>query len=392
MKRVLIIGAGASGLMAAIHAAENGAAVTILDRNAQPGKKILASGNGRCNLTNRTITDTSWRGHDPAFAYEVLKAWSVEDTLNMFDRLGLVLKDQEGWIYPYAGQSQAVLAALLDACARLKVKIKTNEEVVSVTKEGDLFQVITAGWHYEADALIIAAGSPASEVSGASDFGFSCAQAFGHTVYPPLPALTVLRSGDRLISGWGGARVQATATLCINGETILDRTGQIQTINGGISGIPIFQLSRYAAEALADGQAVTLMLDLMPDHDLESLTALLTHLQAVKGEGESVTAILKGLLPDKLIPVFKKLEFAALPRVMKQFFLIITGTGSLKQAQVAAGGVKTEEVDALTCRSRLVDDLYITGECLDIDGDCGGYNLQFAWATGALAGQAAARE
>ena len=416
MDDLIIIGAGASGLMAAIAAARNGLTVTILEQNKRPGRKLLATGNGKCNLTNTSDPSKAYRGEDPTFALRVLEHFSVEDTLAFFHDLGLLTVSHNGWIYPYSEQSQTVLKLLLRECDRLGVRIRTDTKVTGlrVVKAGSdcseensseetgapcagpRFHVDTSGWTYETRSVILACGSPASEVTGSSDSGYKMAAGLGHTLISPCPALTSLASDDPRITRWGGTRAYASVTLITDSQPVITRSGQLQLNDRSLSGIPVFQISRFAARALAAGKKTSIEVDFMPDMSEERL---IDFFEERLGKEESRSGIkgavlgeaLTGLFPEKLIDVF--LMYAHSPQrlaaAIKHFRLAVSGTASLKHAQVAAGGIATGETDPATMASKLVPGLYLTGELLDIDGDCGGWNLQFAWSTGYLAGQAA---
>jgi len=408
MGQLFIIGAGASGLMAAISAARKGADVTVIEQNKRPGRKLLASGNGKCNLTNTGAGEDNYRGTDPAFAQMVLGNVSVNDTLDFFREIGLLTVSHGGWIYPYTEQSLTVLKLLLRECTRLGVRIRTDTKVTAVRRINDRFRIETHSWDYDADAVILSCGSAASEVEGSSAQGLTLAESLGHGTIPFGPALTSLNSSDPRITRWGGARAYASVTLTADGREYPSRSGQVQLIDRGLSGIPVFQVSRYAVEALRANRPVTLEVDFMPDIDEDALTAWLrsrTGLSETHDPGtptavtpraadrsERLSEALLGLLPDKLIDVFKMYAHTEerLAASLKHFKLRVTGTGSLKHSQVASGGVRTDEVDPDTMASKIANGLFLTGELLDIAGDCGGWNLQFAWSTGMIAGRSAA--
>lgn len=419
-RKICIIGGGASGLMAAIQAARCGAGVTLLEQNRQVGKKILATGNGRCNLTNLGDIKTCrpYRGSDISFADKIISQWTVFDTTAFFEELGVMLADRDGWVYPYNGEARTILEAMLQECQKIGVTIKTNETVTGIEKSAPenksaqaSFKINTKNWHYQADAVILACGSPASSVSGSSEEGINMAKRLGHHIIPLYPALTSLYSEDGRIKGWGGCRCYGTVSLKTDHQSLIRRSGQLQLINGGISGIPVFQISRYASRALGEKKTVEVILDFMPDKEEEELLEWFR--KHIKDESTELIPVIRGLLPENLCRVIlrelqnetdkplscpkqtaedqlmSKLRKAV--RSIKHFSLPITGCGNLKHAQVCSGGVKTDEINPTSCESALVKNLYITGEMLDIDGDCGGWNLQFAWATGALAGRAAAK-
>lgn len=392
MKRVLIIGGGASGLMAAVWAAKSGAKVTLLEKENKLGKKILASGGGRCNLTNTGDPTGEYRGHDPSFAASVLQRFSVEETLSLFESLGLLMTDHDHWIYPYSEQSHSVLRLLMNACASADVKIKTGEKVIALKQQADgTFLAETETWHYEAEAVILCGGTSASEVTSADNSVTEIARHFQHTILPYLPALTYLKSQSPLCRSWGGVRCQGRVTLSIDDKPFISKEGQLQLIDGGVSGIPVFQVSRYAAEALNQKKNVSVTLDFLPPFDDTALRAVYERGMALSHEKG---VFLAGYFPEKLAQVMKNHVATAedFVTIVKHCRLDISETGSLKNAQVASGGVATDDIDARTCESKKVKNLFICGEMLDIDGDCGGWNLQFAWSTGALAGKAAAGE
>ena len=398
MGELFIIGGGASGLMAAIAAARQGADVTVLEQNKKPGRKLLASGNGKCNLTNTGGADLCYRGTDPAFAGLVLEQAGVKDTLAFFRDLGLLTVSHGGWIYPYSEQSLTVLRLLLNECGRLGVRIRTDTRVTSVRKGEEGFTIETrGGWAYDAGAVILSCGSPASEVQGSSSNGLVFAESLGLRVIPFRPALTSLISNDPRITRWGSTRAYASVTLFIDGEELLKRSGQLQLSDRGLSGIPAFQVSRFVSDALSSNRKAVLEIDFMPDLKEDDLIDWLRHRTdpenlSFKDRPAILTEALIGLLPEKLIDVFKMYAHSeeGLAKTLKHFRLTLTGTGSLKHSQVASGGVLTEEVDPKTMASFKIPGLYLTGELLDIDGDCGGWNLQFAWSTGKIAGEAAA--
>ncbi|MDD6346393.1 MAG: aminoacetone oxidase family FAD-binding enzyme [Lachnospiraceae bacterium] len=389
-KTVVIAGGGASGLMAALAAARKGASVTVLEKENRPGKKILASGGGRCNLTNTGDAAGVYGGHDPAFAGRVLSAFSVADTMAVFRDIGLQLTEHEGWVYPLSEQSESVLSLLTAACRRFGVKIKTGEDVRQIRKVKGVFIIETASWHYEAEAVILAGGTSAGAVTSSSDSLIALAASLGHHCYPLKPSLTFLKSDDPLCRRWGGVRCRGEAALLIDNKETAQARGQLQLIDGGISGIPVFQISRGAAEALEKGHRVRLRLSLLPDTAEEVLAERLALWTAERGiDDESLRLFLDGYFPDRLSAALRKELRDRGVSVLRARELEISGCGSLHQAQVASGGVDTGEIDPVSCASTRIQGLYICGEMLDIDGTCGGWNLQFAWSTGTLAGMAA---
>lgn len=421
MKRIIVIGAGASGMLAAITAARQGASVTLLEGMEKPGKKLLITGSGRCNLTNLRQERTCYRGADAEFVGNVLQQFPVSDTLSFFREIGLLTIARDGYVYPVTGQASSVLEVLLLEIKRLGVKLKCMEKVLSIEKNitdvsekdseyktGRLFRVRTAGWTYEADAVILAAGSKAAPATGSDGSGYALAKKCGHSLVTPREALVPLTIREGWIKKLSGLRMQAAVTL--EGHT---EKGELQWTDTGISGIVVFQLSRFAVRALAkrpgetDGKtkSVPVQLDLLPFVSAEELFIHLANRKALQPDGCSAESLLAGVFAKKAIgPLLQaakikpsekaaKLSDKELHRLIttvKQLTLTVSGNRSFEQAQVCQGGVCCAEIHPQTLESRKMPGLYIIGELLDVDGICGGYNLQWAWASGFAAGRAAA--
>lgn len=385
-KRVVVVGGGASGLAAAIAAAGKGASVTILEQNDRLGKKICATGNGKCNLTNTEMPPDAFRGTHPEFAREALKQFSVQDTIRFFSELGIYTVNRNGYLYPHSGQAQSVVDVLSMEARNRGVKIKTREKATDIFRE-NVWRVRTEGWNYEADAVILANGSKASNIAGSDGSGYALAEMLGHHVINPLPALTALKCSGKSFASWAGVRTEGEVTLCINGIPLKSEKGELQLTEYGISGIPVFQLSRYAIRALHENCEVSLLVDFLPEFPVEWVPAFLESRRKncpYKNEKE----LLVGLFPDKLIKVLTARK--NLVSAIKAFPLTVTDGMPFAQAQVCSGGVDTAEVEETTMESRLVPGIYFAGELLDIDGTCGGYNLQWAWSSGFCAGSHAA--
>lgn len=385
-KRIIIVGAGASGLIAAVMAARGGAAVTVLEQNDKPGKKICATGNGRCNLTNVEMPPGAYRGTSPEFVREALKAFSVQDTIRFFSELGIYTINKNGYLYPHSGQAQSVVDVLCMEARNLGVKIKTREKVEAIVRE-DIWNIQTETWTYEADAVILANGSKASNIPGSDGSGYTLAKALGHCIVTPLPALTPLKCKGNYFSAWAGVRTEGKVTLHINDVPLKSEQGELQLTEYGISGIPVFQLSRYAVRALRENCRVALTVDFLPEFSPESLHVFLeqrTHNCPYKSQRE----LLIGLFPDRLIKIL--CEHKNLETAIKEYPLTVADGLPFQYAQVCSGGVDTSEVNSITMESLIQKGLYFAGELLDIDGTCGGYNLQWAWSSGAAAGISAA--
>ena len=392
MKKVVIIGGGASGMMAAIQAARTGAAVTLLEHNEKPGKKILATGNGRCNLTNLVQEPSRYRSSQPDFPWKIITQYPLEDTLAFFSELGIYTKDRNGWVYPYSDQAAGVAQVLELEARHQKVKIKTTEEVTDILREDGQYLVKTATWQYPCDSVIISCGSSASNVEGSSTTGYELAEKLGHTVVKPLPSLCGIRGKDNYYAKWAGSRMDGRITLEIDGETVGEEQGEILFTEYGISGIGVFQLSRYAVRGTDEGKIATYHLDLMPQLTKEELVKLLLDRQQA-GSYKNPQELLIGLLPRKMIDVLvkKSYEPEKIAERLKDWQVPVKGAYALQQAQICSGGVDPRELTE-QLESRLHPGIYFTGEVIDVDGPCGGYNLQWAWSSGAVAGRAAAEE
>ncbi|MDO5539866.1 MAG: NAD(P)/FAD-dependent oxidoreductase [Eubacteriales bacterium] len=394
MKRIIVIGAGASGMLAAISAARCGASVTLLEGKEKPGKKLLITGSGRCNLTNLVVdVKRTYHGAGEKFITNILNQFSVQDTLSFFEEIGLKVCDREGYIYPVAGQAQSVLNVLLLELRRLSVKIKYSEKVISIERDKGNWKVSTKGWTYEADAVILAAGSKAAPATGSDGSGYLLAESVGHRLVKPLPALAAMTAKENWLKKIAGVRMPAKIILKTN-ENEFAESGELQWTDYGISGIAVFQLSGFAARELDSGRKVSVILDLLPFDSEENLYMwAVSRCKDLKYEdvfagwlpAKSITPLLRGAgyLPDEKVceKVLQKIIYD-----LKHFTLDIAGVKGFENAQVCSGGVDTSEINEQTLESRIVSGLFIAGELLDVDGICGGYNLQWAWSSGWTAG------
>lgn len=387
--RVLIVGGGAAGLMAAVMAAENGATVTILEQNENTGKKVCVTGNGRCNLTNRNMDPRMFRGEHPEFSAAILEQFSLADTLDFFEKIGVLFTERKGWIYPRSNQAKCIPELMIQKARSLKVKIKTREKVENVRWESGVWKVQTSGWTYEGDRVILANGSEASAVSGADGSGYLLARQLGHSIVRPLPALTGLKCKGDFFSAWAGVRTEAEVSLYIDGKVHSKEIGELQLTDYGISGIPVFQLSRYAIRAVEEGKQTEVVLNFFPEYKEQEMLDIFEK-RKQNCSYQSDAEILVGMLPEKLIKIMRKKK--NLIQALTAMRLEVKGSTGMEQAQVCSGGVDTSQVDPMTLESCCCKGLFFAGELLDIDGPCGGYNLQWAWSSGAVAGRNSAKE
>lgn len=401
-----MIGGGASGMMAAISAARLGAEVTIIDHMDRIGKKILSTGNGKCNYTNREQGLRYYRGENPAFVLPVLKQFGFEETVSFFRELGIYPKEKNGYFYPASEQAAAVLEVLRLELKRLLVHIVTECQIQEMTKTKKRFRIVTNQGVFSADACIFACGLKAFPKSGSDGSAFPYIEKSGHSFIDVVPALVQMKAKQSFFKSIAGIRSDILIQLYVEQKLICQDRGEVQLTEYGVSGIPAFQVSRYAARALAKGQKVYALLDFVPYLSKKELCQELLSRFLVYGEGKTCEEALIGLFQKKLIPLFlkenriplhekadriPKRELAALAEYTKKVKVDIIDTKGFEHAQVCAGGVNTAELKEGTLESKLVPDLYFAGEVIDIDGMCGGYNLQWAWSSGYVAGSHAAQ-
>lgn len=400
-RRVIVAGGGAAGLAAAVTAARNGVETVLLEHGNRLGKKLLSTGNGKCNLTNYDMKPEAFYG-DQEFAWKVIGRYPVKDTLAFFESLGLVMKDRNGYIYPNSGQASSVLDALRFELEHLGVEVECNCEILKIEKD---LTVRTSLGTRKGDAVILAAGSKAAPGTGSDGSGYQLAKSLGHRIIKPLPALVQLRGQEKWLKTAAGVRAEGVVSLLIDGKKTADERGEIQFTDYGISGIPVFQISRFASRALDEKKNVTAKLDLLPEMERPELDRFFKN--RVKQQGYlPAEEFLNGVLNKKLGTVLLKTadirpgsrasgltegQLYRLADAVKGLVVHVTATNPFEQAQVCCGGVDTREIDPATMESKLVKGLYMAGEILDVDGICGGYNLQWAWSSGFLAGMSAGR-
>ena len=401
MTRVGIVGAGASGLMAAITAAKNGADVCIYENKDKAGKKILATGNGRCNFTNTCQDPSFYRSENKEFPVNVLKKFDYKAVLDFFYDLGICTNDRNGYIYPKSDQAAAVLEVLLMEAKRVGVKIITDCKIAEIRKRKKEFKLINEnGDVFRADKVILCAGSKASPVTGSDGSGYALAKSLGHSLIPVLPSLVQLRCKEKFYKKVSGVRVNGKVTLYVDNKEVASDTGEIQLTNYGISGIPVFQVSRYASIGLYKKKEVKAVINFMPDVSKDELNKFICDRISKRPE-KTLDEFFTGIFNKKLSQLFvsilnlkentkvsalKENDINRMDKLISSFTTVVTETNSFEQAQVCCGGINTKEIDNNTLESLYVKDLYFAGEIMDVDGICGGYNLQWAWSSGYTAG------
>lgn len=406
VEEIIIVGAGAAGMTAAIAAAREGAKVCLLEHTDRVGKKILVTGNGRCNFTNQDMSSQYFHGGSKKWVQRVLDEFGHEQAIQFFDSLGIFPCERNGYCYPASEQAASILDALRWELEYRKVSIQTGCEITSIRRQGKNFLLTDRkGTDRSAKALILACGSKAAPKTGSDGSGYLLARKLGHTIEPVVPALTCLKTDGKEQKLWAGVRAKGLIAVWADGICLEQNYGELQLTEYGVSGIPVFQVSRHASLALLQKKEVEVVLDFLPNDTMEECGARwnrrmrqLAHLRiedALNGQfNKKLTMVFlrrTNINPNKRCGEMKSEEVNRLVREMKQMRLSVTGTGDFLQAQVCAGGVSLQECDAASMQSKIVNGLYFAGEILDVDGMCGGYNLQFAWSSGYLAGVAAAQ-
>lgn len=398
-KKVGIIGGGASGMMAAVTAAQH-AEVTLLEHTARIGKKILSTGNGKCNYTNRALSKDDYYCDHPSFVAHALSQFDDQDASAFFAANGMLTSEKrDGYCYPYTGQAATVLNVLRLLLEEKNVTVKTEQEIESVTIWKDGFYVKTKTERYRFDKLILACGGNAAPQTGSDGSGYALAKSLGHTLRRPYPALTYLLTKDPACKELAGVRANAMLTLSVDGEQVQTEEGELQLNKDSLSGIPVFQLSHRAIQALAAKKKTTLSVDFLPQLGEEDLLHMLAELQKQYGKQpvEEVLALflhkkICGALLHRLPLSFQQemqmvsdKQLKKLARLCKGFVFEMSGYPGFDKAQVTMGGIPVSEIDD-RMQSRKVKGLYFAGEIIDVDGRCGGYNLQWAWTSGYIAG------
>ena len=401
MADIIVVGGGAAGLVASITAASARYKVTLLEQNSKIGKKILVSGNGKCNIDNRYISSNRFHGQNPDFIEAVLKEHDFPVVQQFFTSIGLeLIEGKEGKMFPMSLQASSVVEILEYEAKKAGVEIICECAVTSVSKEADKFIIESTQGTKISKKLLLASGSPAAPQLGGSDSGYAFAKMMGHSLIPSHPSLVQLCSDESWVKTCAGVKVAGNVKLYANGQYITEKKGDLLFTNYGISGLAVLDISREASTRLAHYEYCELTMDLMPQLNKEKLTNLL--LGRIESESAKPLSLwLQGILNKKLIPVIleqskcnaavesdlNRKEVGKLVYAIKNLKLSINDTKGFKGAEVATGGIDTTEVNPQTMESKLVPNLYFAGEILDVDGDRGGFNFHFAWVSGLKAGK-----
>ncbi|MBU5311920.1 NAD(P)/FAD-dependent oxidoreductase [Tissierella carlieri] len=405
-KRIIIIGGGAAGMMAALSAKKNGGEIIILERNDRVGKKLLATGNGRCNYTNRNLSINNYHGNNPEFAYSALSEFNVEMTMEFFERLGITPAiEDNGKVFPLSFQSSSMLDVLRYEIETQEIELITEAQVSEIKKRKKFTVILKDKRTFEGDKVIIATGGMALPSSGSDGNGYTLCKKLGHTVTDVFPGLVQLKLESSFLKSLDGVKFLGVAGIYVDNKLILEDSGDILFTSYGISGPPILQLSRTALEYINKGKSVELRVSIIHTRSQEELFQYLVN-RFNFNDKKTVEIGLIGLINKRLIiPILKELnidknknleflskdEIRKLSQILTSWHFKVIGSQSWGNAQVTAGGVNTDEIDSKTMESKIVEGLYIVGELLDIDGDCGGFNLQWSWSSGYIAGLNAAK-
>lgn len=380
--KIIIIGSGASGLAAGISLLRCGYDVTILERNNISGKKLLLTGAGRCNFFNSDQNIVHYHSNDKDILAKIITSDNIHLVEDFITSLGIIPKVKDGYYYPFANQAYNMKELLERTYLDLGGKIKYNYLVEKIEKKNSLFLIND---NISCDKLILATGSKAYKMTGSDGIGYQLAKKFNHHIVKVLPSLTSLITREKI--NLKGVRVDAKVTLYENGVKVREELGQVQFTDYGLSGICIFNLSYYAVKGLNKNKKEVITIDLMPFMDKVSF------------KNKKVYDLLLGFLPNKMIDyILKTLDISKdiyyedlsndkkqeLTKILKEMEFNITSYKEFDFSQVCSGGVSLREINPLTMESIFVKNLYIIGELLDVNGDCGGYNLTFAFLTGIL--------
>ena len=399
---LIIVGGGASGLFAAINAKDLGLDVAIIESNDRVGKKILTTGNGRCNISNNTISFPFFNYHseNSGFFTKALSSLSVEDTKNIFLSLGLpIIELKNGKLYPKSLQASSVVDILRLALEDRSIPLYTECKVKSIHKDKK-FKLSTSNEDkklFTCNKLILACGGKSAVKTGSDGTGYNLAKSLGHSIINTIPGIVQLKLNSPYLKSISGVKFDGFATLLVDDEPIRKELGEILFTDYGISGPPILQLSGHVSKALLNNKKVEILVDMMPEEDYKEIEnfiechfGLLSHRPVIDS--------LIGVVNKKLIPTILKASNITnlhipcyeltwedkknLINILKSWKFTCVDTNGFNQAQVTIGGINTKEVNSDTLESKLVKNLYFSGEILDVDGDCGGFNLQWAWSSG----------
>ncbi|NLU07260.1 MAG: NAD(P)/FAD-dependent oxidoreductase [Clostridiales bacterium] len=403
---IIVIGAGASGLMASITAKDCGKDVGIVESKNRMGNKILSTGNGRCNITNRNIKFNKYHSKNPDFFKNILNKFSNKDTISFFNSLGLPLITlEDGKMYPLSLQASSVLDILKMAIEDRNIPLYLNSKTNNIIRDGEHFKIFCQDKIYKCNKIILCTGGKSAPHTGSDGSVFNICKKLGHSIVTPLPALVQLKLKYNHLKALSGVKFNGYVDILVDNEAKQREYGEILFTNYGISGLPILEVSRMASCSLMRKKSVKIRIDMLPGFKKEMLPELLENHWGTFYY-RSVYDSFIGIINKKIIPILLKEasieninksccelnwnEKKNIYNLLKSWEFKVYGTNSFENSQVTCGGVNTHEVNCTTLESKKIKNLYFAGEILDVDGDCGGFNLQWAWSSGFTAGKSAA--
>ncbi|PKL16804.1 MAG: hypothetical protein CVV49_14325 [Spirochaetae bacterium HGW-Spirochaetae-5] len=401
-KKTAVIGGGASGLIAAYFAAEN-TRVTLFEKQKKIGRKILVTGNGRCNITNKNIDKSRYHGHNPEFTESIFSQFGLAETEKFFSSVGIpLIEENDGKLFPASLQASIVTKVFEYELTRRNVNVQLHRKIDKIIPENNKLRLITAGHDGEIfDSVILACGSRAFPAAGASTSGYELASALGHKIYEPFPVILPLNIPVKALHTLQGIKWDCGVKVLYNERCTASSMDELLFTAYGISGPAALKISRSVNEHILSGRIPDISLDFFPSLDEPDLKNLLNNLFIDKNRKLSfaLLGILKEKMPEVILSLsgidhekrcgaLSEKDREKILSSMKNFRITPGKPRGFEEAVAAAGGVAVDEINPATMESKLIKNLFITGELLDIDGDSGGFNLQFAWSTGAIAGMA----
>ena len=396
----IIIGCGASGIVTSIFSKNKNNRVIILEKNKTPLKKLLITGNGRCNYLNEKYSINNYYSKNLDIVDKIITDKNINSVKEFFDSIGIIPKIKNGYYYPVTNQATTIKNALVKEAELKGVEIIYEVEVLDIEKEDSKFIISTNNGNYTCDNLVISTGGVAYPKTGSDGFGFSILKKLGHSIIKPTPALVGLSANEKYFKDLDGVRTDVYLELFEDGKYIKKEEGEIQFTKYGLSGICIFNLTNYISRGLKEKKEEIVKINLVPF--IDALITPWMDKYAKNNKSKNLSELLEGFLNYKLVNVILEesnldkdkyyLDLANeeklnLCKNLRCFKIKIDSTKGFDHAQISNGGIPLDEIDYLSMESKKIKNLYITGEVLDINGDCGGYNLTNAWITGMLAGK-----
>lgn len=404
MKKIVIIGGGISGFISAINAKTNNNEVIILEGQDKPLKKLLITGNGKCNYFNEEFIPSKYHSFNEELLKNIISLENKNKILTFFKIIGIIPRIKENYYYPYSNQAISVKNSFLKEIENKNIKLKLNSYVKDIKKENDKFLVYYNDDVLVCDELIISTGGKSYPKTGSDGLGYNLSKKLGHTINKTLPALVGLKCKEPFLKKLNGVRSNATVSLFVNDKLIKSEIGEVQFTNYGLSGICIFNLSSIASRSISENKKVKISINFLDKLKIKNKKSFQEFILSSEYnfKKEKVSYFLDNLLNykltnvilektkierNKLVSKLSDNEINMLFENLFSFTMNIIDTNNFESAQITSGGVSLYEINPLTFESKIVSNLYLTGEVLDIDGDCGGYNIAFAVLSGILAGE-----